>query len=102
MTIARGQTLQFANGGSVTYEQNGSLRACAQNGAGGRIDTTLTAQGLGVNVDVTAHDVDLGGALVNGYDRRHGPIISNPISNPIIGPFPQAVESQPASTPVTY
>lgn len=99
LSIARGQTLQLGNGESVTCEQNGSLRVCAQNGVGGRIDTTLTAQGHGVNVDVTAHDVDLGGALINGYERRQIPIISNPISNPILGPFPQpAPEPQPAST----
>jgi hypothetical protein len=76
MSIARGQTLQLGSGESVTCEQNGSLRVCAQNGTGGRIDTTLILQGHGVNVDVTAHDVDLSGALINGYDR-------NPIFNPI-------------------
>ena len=100
--ISRGQTLQLGDGESVTYEQNGSLRVCAQNGMGGRIDTTLTAQGHGVNVDVSAHDLDLGGALVNGYERRpeRDPVplpISGPIvSNPIIGPTPlPAIEPQP-------
>jgi hypothetical protein len=110
--ISRGQTLQLGDGESVTCEENGSLRVCAQNGTGGRIDTTLTAQDHGVNVDVSAHDVDLGGALVNGYERRpdrdpipqpiFGPIVANPImSNPIISnpimrstPIP-AIEPQP-------
>lgn len=99
MSIARGQTLPLGNGESVTCEENGSLRVCAQNGMGGRIDTTLTAQGHGVNVDVTAHDVDLGGALINGYDRRQAPISSNPISNPILEQFPQPTpEPQQGST----
>jgi hypothetical protein len=91
ISIARGQTLQLGDGESVTCEQNGSLRVSAQNGDGGRIDTTLDAQGKGVNVDVTAHDVDLGGALVNGYERQRpgtppsGPV---PISGPVFGPIP--------------
>ncbi len=94
ISIARGQTLQLGDGESVTYEENGSLRVCAQNGSGGRIDTTLTPQGDGVNVDVTAHDVDLGGALVNGFERRRDPDpqpVSGPIvSNPILRPYPVA------------
>lgn len=67
ISIARGQTLQLGDGESVSCLQDGSLRICAENGMGGRVETMLTAQGKGVNVDVTAHDVDLGGALVNGY-----------------------------------
>ena len=70
VSIAPGQTLQLENGESVTYEENGSLRVTAQNGFGGRIESTLTPRGKGVDVDVTAHDVDLGGALVNGYEQR--------------------------------
>jgi hypothetical protein len=97
LSISRGQTLQLGNGDSVTYEQNGSLRVCAQNGQGGRIDTTLTAEGKGVNVDVSAHDVDLGGALVRGYERGGHvgsapvpvtpPIVSNPVEGPITNPI---------------
>src|SRR5215469_8876678 len=45
VAIGRGQTLQLGNGESVTYEQNGSLRISAQNGNGGRIETTLTPEG---------------------------------------------------------
>ena len=102
LSIARGQTLQLGDGESVTYEENGSLRVCAQNGSGGRIDTTLTPHKDGVNVDVTAHDVDLGGALVNGFERRGDPdpqpASSGPIfSNPILQPYPVApIEPQPA------
>ena len=70
LSIARGETLQLGNGESVTCEQNGSLRITAENGSGGRITTTLSAQGRGVDLDVSAQNVDLGGALVNGYERH--------------------------------
>jgi hypothetical protein len=82
LSIARGQTVRLGNGESVTCEQNGSLCITAENGSGGRITTTLSAQGNGVNVDVTAHDVDLGGALVRGYERHAGEP-ENPIQGPI-------------------
>jgi hypothetical protein len=88
VSIARGQTLQLGNGESVTCEQNGSLSITAENGSGGRITTTLSAQGKGVDVDVTAHDVDLGGALVNGYER-HLHQREQPIEEPI--PIPQPI-----------
>ncbi len=86
LSIAKGQTVQVGDGESVTYEQNGSLQIAAQNGYGGRIDTTLTAQEKGVNVDVTAHDVDLGGALVNGYEQQQPNPAPTP--GPILGPAP--------------
>jgi len=88
VSISRGQTLQLGDGESVTYQQNGSLRVVAQNGDGGRIDTTLNPQGKGVNVDVTAHDVDLGGALVNGYERQPEPSGPVPVPEPIAPPIP--------------
>ncbi len=91
MAIERGQTLSLGNGESVTYQRNGSLLVTAENGQGGRIATTLSAQGNGVNVDVTAHDVDLGGALVNRYDhdRDRDP---RPVPSPFGGPVPLPIE----------
>jgi hypothetical protein len=88
ISIAPGQTLQLGNGVTVGCGQNGSLCVTAQNGAGGQISTTLTAAGRGVNVDVTAHDVNLGGALVNGDEGQpvSGPIRA-PIPAPIVDPF---------------
>ena len=92
ISIQRGQTIGLGNGESVTYEQNGSLRICANNGEGGRIDTTLTAESHGVSVDVTAHDVDLGGTLVNGFEHRRDPnpvpVDPIPVPTPIPGPTP--------------
>ncbi|MGA7356763.1 MAG: hypothetical protein WA431_14170 [Candidatus Cybelea sp.] len=77
ISIGRGQTLALGDGESVTCEQSGALRVTAQNGAGGRIETTLSPEGKGVNVDLAAHDVDLSGTLVNG-----------PGLPPPTGPFP--------------
>ncbi len=98
VSIAPGQTLKLGDGESVTYEQNGSLRVTAQNSLGGRIESTLTPHGKGVNVDVTAHDVDLGGALVTGYEQQpgapplHGTVWGpGPSPAPISGPFPRPI-----------
>ncbi|HET6276666.1 MAG TPA: hypothetical protein VFE16_12120 [Candidatus Cybelea sp.] len=98
VSIGRGETLRLGNGESVTCEENGSLRVTAENGSGGRIETTLTAEGKGVNVDVTAHDVDLGGTLVNGYERREpGP---TPTPGPIPSPVPTPISGR-ISAPMT-
>jgi hypothetical protein len=67
LSVSRGQTLELGDGESVKCEQNGALRVTAQNAQGSQISTTLSARGNGVDVDATAHDVELGGALVNGY-----------------------------------
>jgi hypothetical protein len=70
--ISPGQTLQLGDGETVATNANGSLCITARNGQGGSIATTLTARREGVDVDVTAHDVELGGALVNGQEPRPG------------------------------
>lgn len=76
--ISAGQTVRLGDGASVSCNQDGSLSVDACNAQGGRISTTLAAQGKGVNVDVTAHDVDLGGALVR--DERLQP---DPLQTPL-------------------
>lgn len=81
LSVNRGQTLELGDGESVKCEQDGALRVTAQNAQGGQISTTLSARGNGVDVDATAHDVELGGALVNGYEGQPGP-------GPRPGPFP--------------
>ena len=68
--IAPGETLHLGNGATAVANSNGSLCIGAHNGEGGSIAATLTARGNGVDVDVTAHDVDLGGALVNGENPQ--------------------------------
>jgi hypothetical protein len=68
VNVVPGQTIDLGDGESVTCNRDGSLRITAENAEGGRLTTTLTAKGPGVDVDVTAHDVDLAGALVNGSE----------------------------------
>jgi hypothetical protein len=81
LSVGRGQTLALGDGESVKCEQDGALRVTAQNAQGGQISTTLSVRGNGVDVDTTADDVELGGALVNGYEGQPGP-------GPLPGPFP--------------
>lgn len=89
IAIAQGQTIRLGHGESVTYAQNGALTVNAQNGTGGQITTTLTSKGNGVDVEVDAHDVDLGGALVNGFDGQRGPgALPGPWPSPWSGPHP--------------
>jgi hypothetical protein len=103
-SIADGQTMQLGNGESVTRNQNGSLTVVASNGYGGQISTTLTAQGQGVNVDVSAQNVDLGGALVRGQNGggEQGPVqwpVPSPISGPVYGPIGEPI-SAPGPGPI--
>jgi hypothetical protein len=63
--LAPGQTLQLGDE-TVTCNQNGSLQITSANRNGGQITTTMTQNGQGVNVNVCANNVDLGGAMVNG------------------------------------
>lgn len=85
LAIGPGQTLRLGDGESVTADAGGALSVTAHNGSGGSIVTTLTARGNGVDVDVVAHDVDLGGALVNGGGFAGG-----------IGPQPDASWQPPS------
>jgi hypothetical protein len=71
--ISPGQTVQLGNGENVTCNQNGSLTVVAQNGNGGQISTTLTQAEGGVNVNVNAQNVDLGGTLVNANQSSPQP-----------------------------
>jgi hypothetical protein len=102
--IAAGQTLQLGNGSSVTCNANGSVAVLAQNGYGGQIETTLTAQGRGVNVETNAQNVDLGGSLVAGQQSPIGPPIGGPIyGGPPLDPWRPVVESPtpPIGGPIT-
>lgn len=64
--LAPGQSVNLGNGETATRDQNGSLTITQQSPQGGCITTTMSQNGSGVNVNVTANGVDLGGALVNG------------------------------------
>ncbi len=65
--IEPGQTIDLRNE-TISRSQDGTVQIACTNGNGGQIATTLsqTSNGEGVNVKVTASNVDLGGALAAG------------------------------------
>jgi hypothetical protein len=64
--LAAGQTISLGNGEIASRAADGSLCVTCNNGNGGAITTTMSENGNGVDVSVSANNVDLGGALVNG------------------------------------
>ncbi|HEY1681427.1 MAG TPA: hypothetical protein VGF98_07330 [Candidatus Tumulicola sp.] len=89
--IAPGQTLQLGSGTTVTCKPNGALSVNSRNAMGGQISTTLSTKNGGVDVNVSAQNVDLGGALVRGQSVSPGP---SPVPSPTPGGPPgQFVQS---------
>ena len=80
-TLAAGQTAQLGNE-VVTCNANGSLQIVCRNNNGGQITTTMTQNGSGVDVNVSANNVDLGGAMVNG--SSNGASQSLPTPRPVM------------------
>lgn len=64
LNIATGQSIDLGANERVTRNADGSLVITEQNNAGGSITTTLRQAGPGVDVNVSAQSVDLGGDLV--------------------------------------
>ncbi|HTV93458.1 MAG TPA: hypothetical protein VMG98_12155 [Verrucomicrobiae bacterium] len=64
-SLQAGQTVQLGNE-TVTCNQNGSLKITCSNENGGQITTTMCSNGPGVDVNVSANNVDLGGAMTDG------------------------------------
>lgn len=92
--ISAGQTVRLGDGSSVTCGQNGQLTVTSRNQQGGEITTTLGVKGQGVDVDVSAHDVDLGGTLVNRERLYPGPG-PQPVPSPIPSPYHPPVDNPP-------
>lgn len=69
-SIADGQSFSLGNGETVSRAQNGTLTIDDNNGNGGSIATTLSENGNGVDVNVQASNVDLGGALAEGPNAQ--------------------------------
>jgi hypothetical protein len=67
-----GTTLNLGNGSTVTRSQDGSIQYVCKNESGGHIETTLRVNGTGVDVNVNANNVDLGGYLAS--ERSPHPI----------------------------
>lgn len=71
IALAKGSTLDLGNGETVTRNQDGSLQIADVGENGGRITTTMSANGTGVDVSVSAQNVDLGGDLA-AHRSEHG------------------------------
>lgn len=65
--LAANQSLDLGSGETITRNADGSLLIRETNGNGGYITTTLSQNGSGVDVNVSAADVDLRGDLVRGF-----------------------------------
>lgn len=65
LSIAAGQSIDLGNGETVTRNADGSLSVDDRTRRGGSIATTLRSNGQGVDVNVQAHDVALGGDLAS-------------------------------------
>jgi hypothetical protein len=92
VTLQQGRTTSLGNGETVLLNADGSLTVSDANGSGGTLVTTLAAnRDGGVDVETSAHDVDLGGYLVN-----HNTVAANP-------PAPQqlSLSQTPATWPQT-
>ena len=63
-TIAAGQDYDLGDGERVSRLPDGSLTVVDENALGGNITTRLTENGAGVDVNVQAQNVDLGGDLL--------------------------------------
>lgn len=64
LSLATGQSIDLGANERVTRNADGSLVITEQNSAGGSITTTLRQAGPGVDVNVSAQKVGLGGDLV--------------------------------------
>lgn len=65
LSIAAGQSIDLGNGETVTRNADGSLNVGDRSQRGGSIVTTFRSNGQGVDVNVRAHDVALGGDLAS-------------------------------------
>jgi hypothetical protein len=69
-SLTNGQTVDVGNGETVTRNADGSLSVTDDNGLGGSVTTRLSENGAGVDVNVQAQNVDLGGDLVSAGEPQ--------------------------------
>lgn len=72
-SIADGQSMSLGSGETVSRAQNGNLTIDDATNNGGSISTTLSENGHGVDVNVQADNVDLGGDLAGGSASTPAP-----------------------------
>lgn len=70
--IEKGASVTLGGGETVTENQDGSLVVSAANDSGGTISTTLRANGAGVDVTTHAHQLGIGGDVVEQGRPHHG------------------------------
>lgn len=88
--LADGQSMNLVSGETVTRNADGSLSITDQSAAGGSVTTSLSENGNGVDVNVQAQNVDLGGSLVD-QAQPQGPQPPAPLPpNPLPFPTPGA------------
>jgi len=88
IALTKGQATSLGANESVTLGADGSLTIAETSAQGGSIDTTLKANGSGVDVQATASNVDLGGYLVRHTDGGAASTAFPPYGNGFVGsPF---------------
>jgi hypothetical protein len=93
--LADGQTIDLSNGESATRAQNGTVTVSETNAEGGRIATTLSENGHGVDVNVQAHDVDLNGDLL----QQPQTVVQAPWRHTMVGPSTGPQDDRPPASP---
>lgn len=85
VALAKGQSVTLSGGETVSENQDGSLVVSAANGQGGTISTTLHGTGSGVDVTTHAHQLAVGGDVVEHAQHaqharhpRHQPVTNAP------------------------
>jgi hypothetical protein len=86
--LNKGESATLSGGETVTENADGSLVVAAANQRGGTMSTTLRATGNGVDVTTHAHDLAVGGDVVQHARRAHhgGPHPHQPAATPVTGP----------------
>ncbi len=77
LDLQAGGSYDLGNGESVARAADGSLTVTDSNGMGASITTIMRRNGPGVDVDVNAQHIDVGGDIL-GAQRWSGPIPSKP------------------------
>jgi hypothetical protein len=95
--LQNGQSYDLGGGERVSRGADGSVDVTERNAHGGSIDTTLRDNGQGVDVNVQAQNVDLGGDLANGGSGSVGGRQGGP---PELMPLPRiGVQAPPHARP---
>jgi hypothetical protein len=92
--LQNGQSYDLGGGESVSRGNDGSVDVTERNAQGGSIDTTLRDNGPGVDVNVQANDVNLGGDLANAGGRQNPPTLA-PMPGVGVPAIPHAPHARP-------